>query len=284
MPDTRCVVAARAAQELRDGEVINLGAGIPMLVADYLPDGHDVVIQTENGIVRAGPVAPGTEDPDRRNAGNLPVALLPGGCYIDSATSFGMIRGGHIDATMIGTLQVDGEGNIANYEMPGRKIGMGGAMDLVAGAKCVYVLTEHCVKDGASKLVKRCSLPSDRGIRVRRDHHGARPLSVAPGQRFSLGGGGARVDAGRYPCCHRNGLRGVRRRQTGACMGRSSRGAGRWWSSPTRRRRAWTSFTATTRTRFQEGEHRMKALVKTAAGPGLELVDVPLPRSGATKC
>lgn len=158
-PDTRCIIAARAAQELHDGDVVNLGAGIPMLVANYLLDGRDVVIQAENGIVRAGPVStPGTEEPDRRNAGNLPVSLLPGGCYVDSATSFGMIRGGHIDATMIGTLQVDGEGNIANYEMPGRKIGMGGAMDLVTGAKRVYVLTEHCAKDGSPKLVKRCSL------------------------------------------------------------------------------------------------------------------------------
>jgi len=159
-PDIRCTIAARAARELHDGDVINLGAGIPMLVANYLPDGHDVVIQAENGIVRAGPVStPGTEDPDRRNAGNLPVSLLPGGCYVDSATSFAMIRGGHIDATMIGTLQVDGDGNIANYDMPGRKIGMGGAMDLVAGARRVFVLTEHCAKDGTPKLVKRCSLP-----------------------------------------------------------------------------------------------------------------------------
>jgi acetate CoA/acetoacetate CoA-transferase beta subunit len=159
-PDARCTIAARAARELHDGEVINLGAGIPMLVANYLPDGHDIVIQAENGIVRAGPVSePGTEDPDRRNAGNLPVSLLPGGCYIDSATSFAMIRGGHIDATMIGTLQVDGAGNIANYEMPGRKIGMGGAMDLVTGAKTVYVLTEHCAKDGSPKLMRRCTLP-----------------------------------------------------------------------------------------------------------------------------
>jgi acetate CoA/acetoacetate CoA-transferase beta subunit len=158
--DTRCTIAARAARELSDGDVVNLGAGIPMLVANYLPDGHDVVIQAENGIVRAGPVSlPGTEERDRRNAGNLPVSLLPGGCYVDSATSFAMIRGGHIDATMIGTLQVDGDGNIANYEMPGRKIGMGGAMDLVAGARRVYVLTEHCAKDGSPKLVKSCTLP-----------------------------------------------------------------------------------------------------------------------------
>jgi acetate CoA/acetoacetate CoA-transferase beta subunit len=159
-PETRCIIAARAARELRDGEVTNLGAGIPMLVANYLPEGMDVIIQAENGIVGAGPVSPpGTEEPDRRNAGNLPVTLLPGGCYVDSATSFGMIRGGHIDATMIGTLQVDEEGNIANYEMPGRKIGMGGAMDLVTGAREVFVLTEHVCKDGSPKLLRRCTLP-----------------------------------------------------------------------------------------------------------------------------
>lgn len=158
--DSRTAIACRAARELADGSIVNLGAGIPMLVADYLPDGHDVVIQAENGIVRAGPISsPGTEEPDRRNAGNLPVSILPGGCYVDSAVSFGIIRGGHLDATMIGTLQVDGDGNIANYEVPGRKIGMGGAMDLVAGARRVYVLTEHCTKSGAPKLVERCSLP-----------------------------------------------------------------------------------------------------------------------------
>jgi 3-oxoacid CoA-transferase B subunit len=156
----RRTIAARAAQELMDGQVVNLGAGIPMLVADYLPHGMDVAIQAENGLVRGGPLSePGTEEPDRRNAGNLPVSLMPGGCYVDSALSFGLIRGGHVDATMIGTLQVDGCGNIANYAMPGRQIGMGGAMDLVAGAARVYVLTEHCAKDGSAKLVKRCSLP-----------------------------------------------------------------------------------------------------------------------------
>jgi 3-oxoacid CoA-transferase B subunit len=158
--DDRCIIAARAALELEDGQVTNLGAGIPMLVANYIPEHIDVIIQSENGILGVGPVsAPGREDPDRRNAGNLYVTLLPGGSYFDSATSFGMIRGGRVAATMLGTLQVDGEGDIANYEMPGRKIGMGGAMDLVAGARTVYVLTEHCTKEGAPKLVRRCTLP-----------------------------------------------------------------------------------------------------------------------------
>ncbi len=160
MSDCRCVIAARAALELEDGQVTNLGAGIPMLVANYIPEHIDVVIQAENGILGVGPVsAPGTQDPDRRNAGNLYVTLLPGGCYFDTATSFAMIRSGRVSATMLGTLQVDEEGNIANYEMPGRKIGMGGAMDLVAGARTVYVLTEHCTKEGAPKLVRRCTLP-----------------------------------------------------------------------------------------------------------------------------
>lgn len=158
--DERCIIAARAALELEDGQVTNLGAGIPMLVANYIPEHIDVVIQAENGILGVGPVSrSGTEDPDRRNAGNLYVTLLPGGCYFDTATSFGMIRGGRVAATMLGTLQVDGDGNIANYEMPGRKIGMGGAMDLVAGARNVYVLTEHCAKDGTPKLVEHCTLP-----------------------------------------------------------------------------------------------------------------------------
>jgi 3-oxoacid CoA-transferase B subunit len=158
--DDRCVIAARAALELEDGQVTNLGAGIPMLVANYIPEHIDVVIQSENGILGAGPVSrPGTEDPDRRNAGNLYVTLLPGGSYFDTATSFAMIRGGRVAATMLGTLQVDGHGDIANYEMPGRMIGMGGAMDLVAGARTVYVLTEHCTKDGTPKLVRRCTLP-----------------------------------------------------------------------------------------------------------------------------
>ena len=160
MSDCRCIIAARAALELEDGQVTNLGAGIPMLVANYIPAHIDVIIQAENGILGVGPVsAPGTQDQDRRNAGNLYVALLPGGCYFDTATSFAMIRGGRVAATMLGTLQVDGDGNIANYEMPGRKIGMGGAMDLVAGARTVYVLTEHCTKEGAPKLVRRCTLP-----------------------------------------------------------------------------------------------------------------------------
>ncbi|MFA4965169.1 MAG: 3-oxoacid CoA-transferase subunit B [Thermoleophilia bacterium] len=159
--DLKQIIAARAARELKDGQIINLGIGLPTLVANYVPEGVDVVIQTENGAIGVGPRPQhGCEDTDRRNAGNQPITLLPGGSYFDSATSFAMIRGGHIDATFLGTLQVDEEGNIANWIVPGKMLaGMGGAMDLVTGAKTVYIVTEHCSRDGASKLLKRCTFP-----------------------------------------------------------------------------------------------------------------------------
>ncbi len=161
MADAKRVIAARAGAELRDGQIINLGIGLPTLVANYVPAGIDVVIQTENGAIGVGPRPdPGCEDTDRANAGNQPITLIPGGSYFDSATSFGMIRGGHVDATFLGTLQVDEEGNIANWIIPGKMLaGMGGAMDLVTGAKVVHIVTEHCAKDGASKLMKRCTFP-----------------------------------------------------------------------------------------------------------------------------
>jgi acetate CoA/acetoacetate CoA-transferase beta subunit len=161
MPDAKNVIAARAAQELRDGQIINLGIGLPTLIANYVSEGIDVVIQTENGAIGVGarPQA-GCEDRDRANAGNQPITLIPGGSYFDSATSFGMIRGGHVDATFLGTLQVDEEGNIANWIVPGKMLaGMGGAMDLVTGAKVVNIVTEHCAKDGTSKLMKKCTFP-----------------------------------------------------------------------------------------------------------------------------
>jgi len=141
--------------------VINLGIGVPTLVANHVPAGVDVVIHSENGAVGVGPAPDALcSDPDRGNAGGAPITLGPGGSYFDSATSFGMIRGGHVDMTFLGTLQVDGEGNIASYEIPGKLVaGMGGAMDLLAGAKTVTVVTEHCSKDGASKLVRKCTFP-----------------------------------------------------------------------------------------------------------------------------
>ncbi len=161
MPDAKKTIAARAARELRDGQIVNLGIGLPTLIANYVPDGVDVVIQTENGAIGVGPAPePGCEDRDRANAGNQPITLLPGGSYFDSATSFAMIRGGHLDATFLGTLQVDESGNIANYVVPGKMLaGMGGAMDLVTGAKTVYIVSEHCARDGSSKLLKRCTFP-----------------------------------------------------------------------------------------------------------------------------
>ena len=161
MSDIKNTIAARAAQELTDGQVINLGIGVPTLVANHVPPGVDVVIHSENGAVGVGPAPDALcSDPDRGNAGGAPITLIAGGSYFDSATSFGMIRGGHVDMTFLGTLQVDGEGDIASYEIPGKLVaGMGGAMDLLAGAKTVNVLTEHCSKDGSSKLVEKCTFP-----------------------------------------------------------------------------------------------------------------------------
>ncbi|HET6495290.1 MAG TPA: 3-oxoacid CoA-transferase subunit B [Thermoleophilia bacterium] len=161
MADARSIVAARAGRELRDGQIINLGIGLPTLIASHVPAGVDVVIQTENGAIGVGPAPEtGCADRDRANAGNQPITLVPGGSYFDSATSFAMIRGGHIDATFLGTLQVDEKGSIANWVIPGKMLaGMGGAMDLVTGAKTVHIVTEHCAKDGSSKLMKECTFP-----------------------------------------------------------------------------------------------------------------------------
>ena len=161
MADAKQVIAARAGRELKDGQIINLGIGLPTLIANFVPEGVDIVIQTENGGIGVGPSPdPGCEDRDRANAGNQPITLVPGGSYFDSATSFAMIRGGHVDATFLGTLQVDEKGNIANWIVPGKMLaGMGGAMDLVTGAKVVYIVTEHFSKDGSSKLVKECTFP-----------------------------------------------------------------------------------------------------------------------------
>jgi len=161
MSDAKQIIAQRAGQELKDGQIINLGIGLPTLVANYVPEGVDVVIQTENGGIGVGPKPdPGCEDRDRANAGNQPITLIPGGSYFDSAMSFAMIRGGHVDATFLGTLQVDEEGNIANWIVPGKMLaGMGGAMDLVVGAKKVIVAMEHCAKDGSPKILKTCDLP-----------------------------------------------------------------------------------------------------------------------------
>lgn len=161
MRDAKHIIAKRAAAELKDGEIINLGIGLPTLVADYVEPGLDVIIHSENGALGVGAAATGhCADPDRANASGHPITLIPGGSFFGSEVSFGMIRGGHVDATFLGTFQVDGEGNIASYEIPGKMIaGMGGAMDLLVGARTVYVLTEHCSSDGKTKLVDRCSYP-----------------------------------------------------------------------------------------------------------------------------
>ena len=157
----REMIVKRIAREFKDGDVVNLGIGMPTMVANFIPEGVEIILQSENGFTGIGPVSrKGEEDPDLINAGNQFVTMLPGGCFFDSATSFGIIRGGHVDATVLGTLEVDQEGNIANYIIPGKMVpGMGGAMDLVVGAKKVIIATEHCDKNGKSKILKKCRLP-----------------------------------------------------------------------------------------------------------------------------
>lgn len=155
------IIARRIGAFFQTGDVVNLGIGLPTQVANYVSEGVTIILQSENGFVGTGPApAPGEEDPDLTNAGGQPVTLLPGGAYFDSAVSFGIIRGGHLDYTVLGVLEVDQEGNLANYKIPGKIVpGMGGAMDLTVGAKHVINATTHFDKKGNSKLKRRCSLP-----------------------------------------------------------------------------------------------------------------------------
>ncbi|KYZ76903.1 acetate CoA-transferase [Anaerosporomusa subterranea] len=157
--DAKTIIATRVAQEFKDGDVVNLGIGIPTMAADFIPPSVNIILQSENGFVGLMALE-GEVDPDCVNAGGKPVSIQPGGAVFDSAMSFAIIRGGHVAATVLGALEVDQEGNLANWVVPGKMVpGMGGAMDLVVGAKKVIVAMEHTAKGGVPKILKKCTLP-----------------------------------------------------------------------------------------------------------------------------
>ena len=165
--DAKNLIACRVAQEMKNGDVVNLGIGLPTLIPDYLPEDVHITLQSENGFLGLGPLL-GEPIPNLVNAGGKPCGMVPGTAFFDSALSFAIIRGGHVDVTVLGGLQVDQEGNLANWMVPGKMVpGMGGAMDLVTGAKNVIVAMEHATKDGGAKILKRCSLPLTAARKVR---------------------------------------------------------------------------------------------------------------------